>query len=157
MTKNLLNPGCRARSLALVLVLGLGCAPSLLAQSLPLAGRWLLEERPDAQSPYTVLTIKDMRLSWSGPTPSSPKCVQQFVLQNETPGTVYADGHGTRFVAGVKGSIPTYLLKLGASTCGGAGEQVRIRFPLIYDTKHIEFIEYANGKPATSRRFRRKK
>jgi hypothetical protein len=124
---------------------------------MPLAGRWLLDDHTDAQAPYTVLVIKDMRLSWSGPSRSAPKCVQEFVLQDEKPGTVYADGHGTRFVAGVKGSIPTYLLKLSASTCGGVGEQVRIRFPLIYDTKHIEFIEYANGKPATSRRFRRKK
>jgi len=155
MTKNFLNPTCRARLLALVL--GLGCAPTLLAQSMPLAGRWLLDDHPETPAPYTVLTIKDMRLSWSGPGKSAPKCVQQFVLKNEKPGTVYADGHGTRFVAGVPGSIPTYLLRLSASTCGGIDEDVRIRFPLVYDTRHIEVIEYANGKPLTSRRFHRKK
>jgi len=34
---------------------------------------------------------------------------------------------------------------------------VRIRYPLIYDTRHIEVIEYENGKPVSSRRFHRKK
>jgi hypothetical protein len=79
------------------------------------------------------------------------------VLKQERPGTVYVDGRGTRFVAGTKGSIPTYLLQLRTSTCGGAGEDVRIRYPLVYDTRHIEIIDYVNGKPVGARRFRREK
>jgi hypothetical protein len=79
------------------------------------------------------------------------------VVKTETPGTVYVDGRGTKFLAGVKGSIPTYLLQLRTSTCGRVGEDVRIRYPVVYDTGHIEVIEYVNGKPLGSRRFHRKK
>jgi hypothetical protein len=145
----------RARLLALVL--GLGAAPSLLAQSLPFTGRWLLDDRTQAQASYTVLTIKGETMAWSGPDKSAPRCVQEFVLKKETPGSVYLDGRGTKFVAGVKGSLPTYLLQLRSSTCGGVGEDVRISYPLVYDTRHIDVIEYVNGKPVSSRRFRRKK
>jgi hypothetical protein len=145
----------RARLLAVVL--GLGVAPSVLAQSLPFAGRWLLDDRPDAQAPYTALTIKGESLSWSGPDKSALACVQEFVLKKEKPGTEYADGRGIKFVAGVKGSMPTYLLQLRSSTCGRTGEDVRISYPLVYDTRHIEVIEYVSGKPVSSRRFRRKK
>jgi hypothetical protein len=145
----------RARLLALVL--GLGAAPSLLAQSLPFTGRWLLDDRTQAQASYTVLTIKGETMAWSGPDKSAPRCVQEFVLKKETPGSVYLDGRGTKFVAGVKGSLPTYLLQLRSSTCGGVGQDVRISYPLVYDTRHIDVIEYVNGKPVSSRRFRRKK
>ncbi len=142
-------------------LLGLGCAPSLLAQQLPFAGRWLLDAQADAQAAsrarYTVLSVKDDRLRWSGPDKSVPPCEQEFALKKEKPGTVYLDGRGTRFLAGFPGSIPTYLLTLRSSTCGRAGEDVRIRYPLIYDTRHIEVIEYENGKPVSSRRFHRKK
>lgn len=148
------SPGCRA---LLAIVAGLACASPVLAQPLPLKGRWLLDAPADAQASYTILKIEDGRMSWSGPFKSAPPCVQQFVLKKENPGTVYTDGHGTRFVAGVPGSIPTYLLGVSASTCGGVGEDVRIRFPMVYDTDHIEVIEYANGKPLGARRFHRKK
>jgi hypothetical protein len=151
--KRFLSARCRAQLFAIVV--GLGCAPSLLAQALPFTGRWLLDDRPEAQT-YTALTIKGTRMSWSGPNKSTPPCVQEFELKNEKPGTVYTDVHGTKFVAGSLGSLPTYLLTVSASTCGGIGEQVRIRYPLVYDVRHIEFIEYANGKPVSSRRFHRK-
>jgi hypothetical protein len=68
---------------------------------------------------------------------------------------VYADGRGTRFMAGMKGSLPTWLLQLRGSTCGRAGEESRIRYPLVYDTRHIEVIGYVGGKPVSARRFRR--
>lgn len=152
------SPGCRALpAVVLVLVLGLGCAAPVLAQSFPLKGRWLLETSSEEPASHPNLTIADGRMSWTGPARSVPPCVQQFVVKKENPGTVYTDGHGTRFVAGVPGSIPTYLLTVSASTCGGVGEDVRIRFPLVYDTDNIELIEYANGKPLSVRRFHRKK
>jgi hypothetical protein len=135
---------------------GLACSTPVLAQSLPFAGRWLLDERPDAPAAYTRLTVKGESMRWSGPA-ASPSCVQAFVVKQEKPGTVYVDGRGTRFVAGMKGSIPTYLLQLRTSTCGGIGDDVRIRYPLVYDTTHIEVIEYVNGKPVRSRRFRKGK
>jgi hypothetical protein len=138
----------------LTLLAGLACAPAALAQSVPFSGRWLLEDGSAAQAVYTTLTVKGERLSWSGPDKSAPGCVQEFVVKQEKPGTVYVDGRGTKFVAGVKGSIPTYLLQLRTSTCGGIGEDLRIRYPLVYDTGHIELIEYVNGKPVSSRRFR---
>lgn len=149
--------------LLLAFLLGLGCAPSLLAQpqsqpqQLPFAGRWLLDDRPASQAAHTVLSVKDDRLRWSGTDKSVPPCEQVFALKKEKPGTVYLDGRGTRFLAGFPGSIPTYLLTLRSSTCGRAGEEVRIRYPLVYDTQHIEVIEYVGGKPVSSRRFHRKK
>lgn len=155
MTHNLSSPTARARLLAIAF--GLGWAPALLAQPLPLAGRWLPDAPAAAPDAYTVLTIKDSTLSWSGTKRSAPRCVQKFVLKKEKPGTVYLDGRGTRFVAGSLGSLPTYLLQLGAGTCASTADAARISFPLVYDTNHIEFIEYANGKPLSSRRFHRKK
>ena len=102
------------------------------------------------------MTIKGERMSWSGPAGSAPGCVQEFVLQKENPGTVYVNGHGTKFVAGLSGSLPTYLLKLGAGTCASTEEEMRISFPFVYDRNHIELVGYAKGKPISSRRFRRK-
>jgi hypothetical protein len=141
----------------LAILLGLGAAPAVLAQSLPFTGRWVLDDGSAAPAPYTSLTVKGERMTWSGPDKAAPGCVQEFVLKTEKPGTVYVDGRGTKFLAGVKGSIPTYLLQLRTSTCGRAGEDVRIRYPLVYDTRHIEVIEYAGGKPVSAWRFRRKK
>jgi hypothetical protein len=104
-----------------------------------------------------VLSIKDETLRWSGPDKARPVCEQVFTLKPERPGTLYVDGRGTKFIAGMKGSIPTYLLQLRSSSCGRTGEDTRIRYPLIYDTQHIEVIEYVNGKPVGARRFHRKK
>lgn len=137
------------------LLFGLACAPAVLAQSLPFAGKWLLDEDPKTPAAYMVLRIEDGRLRWTGPARATPECVQEFVLKEEKPGTVYVDGRGTRFVAGLKGSIPTYLLQLRASTCGRAGETTRIRYPLVYDIQHIEVIGYVGGKPVSARRFHR--
>jgi hypothetical protein len=138
----------------LFLVLALGVSPFLLAEPLPYTGQWV----PDAQaSSDWILTIKDTDLSWRGPAGSAPSCVQAFELKKEKPGTVYIDGRGKRFVAGSLGSLPTYLFKLGPNTCGGPADEVRISFPLVYDTRHIELIEYAGGKPLTVRRLHRKK
>jgi hypothetical protein len=139
------------------LLLGFACAPPVLAQTLPFTGRWLLDEDPQAPAAYTVLTIKGESMTWSGPDKATPTCMQEFLLKQERVGTVYIDGRGTRFLAGVKGSIPTYLLQLRSSTCGRIGEETRIRYPLVYDTRHIEVIGYVNGKPVSSRRFHRKK
>jgi hypothetical protein len=141
---------------SLAAVLGLGCAAPILAQPLPFAGRWLPDDRAAAPGSYALLTIEGETISWRGPDSSTPGCVQQFALKKEKPGAVYVDGRGKKFLAGVPGSIPTYLLTLRASTCGGLAEEVRISFPLVYDTRHIELIEYVGGKPVTSRRFRRK-
>lgn len=154
--KKILSPSVAARLFAVVV--GAGCAPSLLAQTLPFAGRWLLDASPTAPpSAYTRLTIKDTTLSWAGPTKAAPTCVQHFTVKKEKPGTEYRDGRGTKFLAGVRGSLPTFLLTLTASDCGNAGEDVRISFPLVYDLNHIEVIDYVKGKPMTSRRFRFKK
>jgi hypothetical protein len=145
--------------LPIALLCGLACFPAAVqAQSLPFAGRWLLDENPKAPAAaYTVLTIDGEKMRWSGPGKATPACVQAFLLKQEKPGTVYVDGRGTKFLAGVKGSIPTYLLQLRSSTCGRAGEDTRIRYPLVYDTQHIEVIGYVKGKPVSSRRFHRKK
>jgi hypothetical protein len=137
----------------LLVVLALGVSPSLLAEPLPYTGQWV----PDAPaSSDWTLTIKDTDLSWRGPAGSAPGCVQAFELKKEKPGTVYIDGRGKRFVAASLGSLPTYLFKLGPNTCGGPADEVRISFPLVYDTRHIELIEYAGGKPLTVRRLHRK-
>lgn len=139
------------------ILLGLLAAPALSAQPLAFDGRWLLDAPQETQAAHTVLTIKGERMTWRGPDKSAPGCVQEFVLKKESPGTVYLDGRGRKFLAGVPGSLPTYLLKLRSSTCGRIDEEVRISFPLVYDTRHIELIEYVNGKPVSSRRFHRKK
>ncbi len=136
-------------------VAGLGCSASVLAEPVPFAGRWLADDQ--AASPYTTLVVKGDTLSWRGPDKSVPNCVRQFAVQPERPGTVYVNARGTKFVAGAKGSIPTYLLRLDEGTCGGGGSAVRINYPFIYDTRHIELIEYAGGKPVGVQRFHRKK
>lgn len=142
----------------LALIAGLGCTSSVLAQAVPFSGRWLLDNPPKNQAVYTTLTIKDTSMSWHGQDQSvPPPCVQQFVLQQEPAGTVYANGRGTKFIAGVAGSLPTYLLKIGSGTCAGIEDAVRISYPLVYDVAHIEVIEYVKGKPVTSRRFHRAK
>jgi hypothetical protein len=134
---------------------GLAATPPALAQSLPFAGHWLQDDGLGPEMAYTRLEIDGERMTWSGPDKATPVCVQAFALKPERPGTVYVDGGGTRFLAGVKGSLPTYLLQLRSSTCGRAGEDTRIRYPLVYDTRHIEVIGYVNGKPVSSRRFHR--
>lgn len=134
---------------------GLGCAAPVLAEPAPFSGRWLADD--DAAAAYTTLTVKGDRMTWHGPDKSVPKCARQFTLLTEKPGTVYTNARGTKFVAGAKGSIPTYLLQLDGGTCGPAGSVLRINYPLIYDTQHIELIEYSTGKPVGAQRFHRKK
>jgi hypothetical protein len=136
-------------------VAGLGCSASALAEPVPFAGRWLADDQ--GASPYTHLTVKGNTISWHGPDKSVPKCVRQFAVQQERPGTVYTNARGTKFIAGFKGSIPTYLLQLDGGTCGSGSSAVRINYPLIYDTQHIELIEYAAGKPIGAQRFHRKR
>jgi hypothetical protein len=137
-------------------VAGLGCGAAALAvEPVPFAGRWLADD--DTASPYTTLTVKGDTMAWHGPGKSVPKCVRQFTVQPEKPGTVYTNARGTKFIAGFKGSIPTYLLRLDDATCGSGSAVVRINYPLIYDTQHIELIEYAGGKPVGVQRFHRKK
>jgi len=124
---------------------------------LPFAGRWLRDAQAGAPPRYPVLVIDKDSMTWRGADKSVPDCVQPFTLRPEQPGSVYADGRGRKFVAGAKGSFPTYLLDVGAGTCGsGAGAQARISYPLAYDVAHIEFIDYANGKPVGVRHFHRK-
>lgn len=141
----------------LAVLAGLGCALPAQAADLPFAGRWLLDAPPGAQPRYPILLIDGGSMTWRGADKSAPSCVQQFTLRLEKPGTVYADGRGRKFVAGAIGSLPTYLLDIGASTCGGAGGQARISYPLVYDVAHIEFIDYVNGRAVGVRRFHRKK
>jgi hypothetical protein len=155
MMKIFLRPVQPAR--LLVLAFALGCSPPLLAQDLPFNGRWLLDNPPPAQAAYTSLTIKDGSMSWNGPDKSLPKCTQRFVLQQERPGTMYTNARGTKFMTGVTGSLPTYLLKIHDGTCAGSAAEVRISFPLVYDTRHIEVVDYVQGKPVGFRRFHRKK
>ena len=143
----------RARLVAVVA--RLGCAGSVLAEPAPFSGRWLADD--DAASPYTTLTVKGDTLAWHGPDKSVPKCVRKFTLLTEKPGTVYTNARGTKFIAGAKGSIPTYLLRLDGGTCGSGSTAVRINYPLIYDTRHIEVVEYAAGRPIGAQRFHRKK
>jgi hypothetical protein len=150
MAERLMTP---ARCLAFVV--SLGCSAPVLAEPVPFAGRWLADDH--TASPYTTLTVKGDTIAWHGPDKSVPKCVRQFAVQQERPGTVYMNARGTKFVAGAKGSIPTYLLQLDGGTCGSASSAVRINYPLIYDTQHIELIEYAAGKPVGAQRFHRKK
>jgi hypothetical protein len=145
----------RVLSLArrVAVVAGLGAAASALADPAPFAGRWLADD----DAAYTTLTVKGGTLAWHAPDKSLPRCVRQFTLLAEKPGTVYTNARGTKFVAGAKGSIPTYLLQLDGGTCGPAATMLRVNYPLIYDTQHIELIEYAAGKPVGARRFHRKK
>lgn len=155
MMKRSTRPG--SRTCLLALVLGLGCTQPVLAQSLPFKGHWLLDEQPGTQATYTSLIIKDANMTWRGPDKSTPPCTQEFTLKKEARGTTWVNGRGTKFIAGVPGSLPTYLLALSANNCAGGAREVRISYPLVYDTRHIEVIEYANGKPVTSRRLHRKK
>lgn len=160
---NLLPTRRRLRLLANVagVILGLGHGAALLAQTsplpLPYAGSWLLDDPAAPSNAATRLTIDGARLSLRGRDRSQPACVQDFVQQKEKPGTVYANGQGKRFVASASGSFPTFLLKIGTSTCGGAVDHVRISFPLPYNKDQMEFIDYAQGKPLSARRFHRKK
>jgi len=148
--------GSRGRAQLLALFLGLGATSSLQAEPLPFAGRWQVDDDPEPQAGYTTLVVKGDTMSWHGKDRSLPKCVRQFTLKREKPGTVYTNARGTKFIAGAPGSIPTFLLQLGPGACGNASEAVRINYPLIYDTRHIELIEYATGKPVSVRRFHRK-
>ena len=102
---NFLDSRYRRRLLAACF--GLCCASPLMAQPFPFAGQWLVDDPVDAQAAYTTLTIKETSMSWSGPDQSVPPCVREFELKNEKPGTVYTDRHGTRFVAGAPGSLPS--------------------------------------------------
>lgn len=151
----------RARRFAIALGLGWAAAASAAfaaeTAGLPFAGRWLRDAQPGAQPRYPVLVVDAGRMTWRGADKSVPDCVQPFVLHPEKPGTVYTDGRGRKFVAGAKGSFPTYLLDVGASSCGGAGAQARISYPLPYDAQNIEFIDYVGGKPVGVRRFHRAK
>jgi hypothetical protein len=153
------SPQRRVRLFATIFGLGFGfgCTAPLLAQTLPFSGRWQLDNPTQAQALYAVLSVKGESLAWSAANKRAPTCVQQFEVKQEKPGTVYTDGRGTKFVAGAPGSIPTYLLKLVSTTCPGIEEEVRIRYPLVYDIAHIEIIEYVKGKPVSSRRFSRMK
>jgi hypothetical protein len=155
MMKHVMSPKHRMRLLALAC--GLGCTPPLLAQDLPFNGRWLLDQPPQAPAAYTRLAIKDGRIAWRSPDKALPACTQRFVLQQERPGTMYTNAHGTKFMAGVTGSLPTYLLNIGEGSCAGGVDAVRISFTLVYDTRHIEVIDYVRGKPVAFRRFRRDK
>jgi hypothetical protein len=149
--------GSRGRAQLLALFFGMGAMSSLQAEPLPFAGRWQVDDDPEPQAGYTTLVVKGDTMSWHGKDKSLPRCVRQFTLKKEKPGTVYTNARGTKFVAGAKGSIPTYLLQLSPGVCGSTSEEVRINYPLIYDTRHIELIEYATGKPVSARRFHRKK
>jgi hypothetical protein len=157
-----LKPVLHSKALARLLagVMGLACVSSALGQEkaheLPFAGRWLRDAQAGAQPRYPVLVIDKGTITWRGADKSTPDCAQPFALHPEKPGSVYTDGQGKRFVAGAIGSLPTYLLDIGAGNCGGAGGQARISYPLVYDVEHIEFIDYANGKPVGVRRFHRK-
>ena len=146
------RPG-RACLLALLAAAGLGCATPVPAQDLPVSGRWLLDD--GQKGAYTDLRIEGGSLTWRAADKSAPTCTQAFVLKNEARGTEYANGRGTRFVSGVPGSLPTYLLTIGAGSCKGIEDALRIIYPLVYDTRHIEIIEYVKGKPVTARRFHR--
>jgi len=148
--------GSRCRAQLLALLLGLGALSSLHAESLPFAGRWHADDGPEPQAGYTTLVIRGDTMSWHAKDKSLPRCDRQFTLKKERPGTVYTNARGTKFIAGAPGSIPTYLLQMSPGTCGSPGDQVRINYPLIYDTRHIELIEYATGKPVSARRFHRK-
>jgi hypothetical protein len=152
---SLLKPGRPARLLAILL--GLGCASTLHAEPLPFVGRWLADDRQQAPAADTVLTIKEASLSWRGPDKSTPACTRKFELKQEKPGTVYRDGRGTRFVAGAPGSLPTYLLKLEGGNCDRPADEVRISYYLVYDVRHIEVIEYVNGRALGSQRFHKAK
>lgn len=148
--------GSRGRAQLLALFLGLGAMSSLQAEPVPFAGRWQMDDDVEPPAGYTTLVVKGDTMSWHGKDKSLPKCVRQFTLKREKPGTVYTNARGTKFIAGAPGSIPTFLLQLGPGACGSASEAVRINYPLIYDTRHIELIEYATGKPVSVRRFHRK-
>jgi hypothetical protein len=132
-----------------------GCSPALSAQELLFTGRWVPDIQAAAPGAYAVLTIEAARMSWHDASMTSPGCSRDFALQPEKPGTEYADGRGTRFVAGTAGSLPTYLLKVTASTCGGKEDAIRISFPRAYDRAHMELIQYVQGKPVSARRFHR--
>jgi len=136
--------------------MALGCGPALLAQDLLFTGRWLPDDAAADPRAYAVLSIEAARMSWHGAKTAPPGCGRAFVLQAEKPGTEYADGRGIKFVAGTAGSLPTYLLKVTASTCGGKEDAIRISFPRAYDRAHMELIQYVQGKPVSSRRFHRK-
>lgn len=139
----------------LALVCGLACAPATPAEGPPFLGRWQLDEPVPAQAAYTALHIKGTSLAWRGPGKSSPACTHRFALKPEPAGTTYRNGRGTQFVAGVAGSLPTYLLAIQGSDCASPVDAVRISYPLVYDVRHIEVIEYAGGKPVSARRMHR--
>jgi hypothetical protein len=159
--KIVFTPRRRARLLAAMLALV--CASALPAQPSPYIGRWLPDAPPAVQASRTSLTIKAESLSWRGPDKSTRACTRAFVLKNEKPGTVYRNGRGKQFIAGAKGSLPTYLLMLdanadaGSITCDNPATEMRISFHMVYDIDHIEVIDYVNGKPVSVQHFHRRK
>jgi hypothetical protein len=151
--KTLSNPMCRA----LVVLLACAWLPALAAERLSIFGKWAPDEGAGAKAGSPALTIEGSKLSWSGSKDGQPACVREFTLREERPGTVYTNGRGTKFVAGAKGSLPTFLLRIGASTCARTADAVRISFPLVYDSRHIEVLELAQGRVIASQRFYRLK
>jgi len=150
-----MSSNLKAAARLCAVVAGLGCSPALLAQDLLFTGRWVPDDQAAAPGAYAVLAIEAARMSWHGAKTAPPGCGRDFTLQAEKPGTEYADGRGTRFVAGTAGSLPTYLLKVTASTCGGKEDAIRISFPRAYDRAHMELVQYVQGKPVSARRFHR--
>lgn len=146
------------------LILMLGCAaaaqvqaqtPSPTQAAAPqFMGKWK-SANPASTTPDAILTIEGAAVSWRAAPGAKPMCSGAFALQAEKPGTVYLDAKGRKFVAGVIGSFPTFLLKVDPGTCGGGADGWRLSFPLAYDRGHMELTEYRNGRPIAFRRMQR--
>lgn len=136
------------------IVLALGCAPSALAKPPQYEGHWQADGNAAASgTPSAILTIEGTKLSWRPKRKGRPVCAGSFARLDEKPGTVYRDAAGRKFVAGALGSFPTFLLQVDPGTCASTADQWRISFPLAYDKRHMELIEYRNGRPVGARRF----
>jgi hypothetical protein len=138
------------------LCLTLNCAPAAQAQAETpqFLGHWK-SDNPASTAPDAVLTIEGATVSWHPKRGAKPMCSGTFALQAEKPGTVYLDAHGRKFVAGMIGSLPTFLLKVDPGTCGGGADAWRLSFPRAYDRRHMELTEYRNGRAIAFRKMQR--
>ena len=146
--------GC---GLALVLGVARAAAPAAPApapEARPPAyiGHWKADGDAAPDMP-AILSLEGATLALRPKPKARPVCKGAFALQPEKPGTVYRNAEGRKFVAGSLGSLPTFLLNIEPGTCPVTASQWRISFPLPYDRRHMELIEYQGGRATGSRRY----
>jgi hypothetical protein len=132
-------------------VFSLAGVPAPAAPPAPFFGTWI-DAAGCCDMGEAKLTIEGNTVTWNGTAKTPAACSTTFALEKEAAGTVYRDARGRRFLAGMPGSLPTFLLRIDPRACGGRADRIRVSFPLAYDKRHIELSEYRDGRPVGYRR-----